>query len=153
MATNETAHRFVRAEAATAHAAAHAKPTILIAEDHADSCEMMRLLLEGMGYQTVCAADGPQALEAAMLNLPDLVLLDLEMPKVDGLTVTRKLRAHPGFKKVPIVILSGHDPETHREAAREAGCNDFLLKPIDFDRLGEILGELIPHHLAIAQVR
>ena len=151
MAMNQATRRFARAGATTAYATARAKPTILVAEDNADSREMMQLLLEGKGYRVVCADDGPRAFETAIQNLPDLVLVDLEMPKVDGLTITRKLRAHPAFEEVPIIIVSGHDPSRYRQAALDAGCDDYLLKPIDFDRLDEILNEMIPQKLATAQ--
>jgi CheY-like chemotaxis protein len=145
MATNEIAHTWARTGAATVQGTARAKPTILIAEDNADSREMMRLLLETKGYEIVWADDGLQAFDVALRSLPDLVLIDLEMPKVDGLTITRNLRARPELSDVPIIIVSGHDPAMNREAALSAGCNDYLLKPIDFDRLDEILDEMIPH--------
>ena len=117
--------------------------TILIAEDSADSREMMQLLLETRGYQVVAADDGVHALEVALSSRPDLVLLDLELPKLDGLSVTRELRLHPNFKGVPIVILSGHDPSRFRQEALDAGCDDYLLKPINFDLLHELLDRMI----------
>ena len=119
------------------------RPTILIAEDSADSREMMQVLLETRGYQVVAAHDGMHAVEVASHSRPDLVLLDLELPKLDGLSVTRELRLHPGLKDVPIIILSGHDPNRFRQEAIEAGCDDYLLKPINFDRLHELLDRMI----------
>ncbi|PYS73988.1 MAG: hypothetical protein DMF73_04490 [Acidobacteria bacterium] len=86
------------------------RPTILVAEDSADSREMMQLLLETKGYQVIAADDGMHAVEVALSSRPDLVLLDLELPKLDGLSVTRELRLHPTLTEVPIIILSGHDP-------------------------------------------
>jgi len=119
------------------------RPTILIAEDCADSREMMRLLLETRGYQVVAADDGMHAVEVALSSRPDLVLLDLELPKLDGLSVTRNLRLDPKFKDVPIIILSGHDPSRFRQDALDAGCDDYLLKPINFDLLDELLDRMI----------
>ena len=119
------------------------RPTILVAEDSADSREMMQLLLETKGYQVIAADDGMHAVEVALSSRPDLVLLDLELPKLDGLSVTRELRLHSNLKDVPIIILSGHDPSRFRKAAIEAGCDDYLLKPIDFDRVQELLDRLI----------
>ena len=119
------------------------RPTILIAEDSADAREMMQLLLETRGYRVVTADDGMHAVAAALSIHPDLVLLDFELPKLDGLSVTRNLRLQPKFKNVPIIILSGHDPSRFRQAALEAGCDDYLLKPIDFDRLHELLDRMI----------
>ena len=127
----------------TADALSSWRPTILNAEDSADSREMMQLLLETRGYQVVAADDGVHALEVALSSRPDLVLLDLELPKLDGLSVTRELRLHPNFKVVPIVILSGHDPSRFRQEALDAGCDDYLLKPINFDLLHELLDRMI----------
>ena len=127
----------------TADALSSSRPTILIAEDSADSREMMQVLLEQRGYQVVAADDGRRALEAALSSRPDLVLMDLELPKLDGLSVTRNLRLDPKFKDVPIVILSGHDPSRFRQEALDAGCDDYLLKPINFDLLHELLDRMI----------
>ena len=127
----------------TADALSSWRPTILIAEDSADSREMMQLLLETRGYQVVAADDGVQALEVALSSRPDFMLLDLELPKLDGLSVTRELRLHPNFKDIPIVIVSGHDPSRFRREALNAGCDDYLLKPINFDHLHELLDRMI----------
>jgi CheY-like chemotaxis protein len=120
------------------------KPTILVAEDSADSREMMRVLLEIKGYQVISAENGIRALEVAITTPPDVVLLDLELPQLDGLAVTRNLRLHPKLKRVPIIIVSGHDPGRFRQAALDAGCDDYMLKPISFDRLDELLDRFIP---------
>ncbi len=127
----------------TADAFLSSRPTILIAEDSADSREMMQLLLETRGYQVIAADDGMDALEVALSSRPDLLLLDLELPKLDGLSVTRNLRLDPKFKDVPIIILSGHDPSRFRQEGLDAGCNDYLLKPINFDLLHELLDRMI----------
>lgn len=127
----------------TADALSPIRRTILIAEDSADSREMMQLLLEQRGYQVVAASDGMHAIEVALSSRPDLVLLDLDLPKLDGLAVTRNLRLDPKFKDVPIVILSGHDPGRFRQDALDAGCDDYLLKPIDFDSLHELLDRMM----------
>ena len=127
----------------TADAFPSCKPIILIAEDSADSREVMQLLLEQRGYQVVAADDGLHALEVAVSSRPNLVLLDLDLPKLDGLSVTRNLRMDPKFKDVPIIILSGHDPSRFRQDSLDAGCDDYLLKPIDFDSLHELLDRMI----------
>ncbi len=119
------------------------KPTILVAEDSADAREMMRVLLESKGYQVVSAENGIRALEVAIRKRPDLLLLDLELPKLDGLAVTRNLRLHPSFKRVPILIVSGHDPSRYRQAALDAGCDDYLLKPLNFGRLDDLLDRFV----------
>lgn len=125
-------------------AKARAKPVILVAEDDDDARSMMRVMLELKGYEVIDAANGLQAVEVALTKFPDLILLDLQLPLLDGLTVTRNLRRHPKFKRVAIVVVSGHDVERHREPALEAGCNEYLSKPIDFERLDEILNMSVP---------
>ena len=135
----------------TAPARARTQPIILIAEDSADGREMMSVLLGLRGYEVLSAEDGIQAVEVALAHLPDLILIDLELPQLDGIGVTRKLRLDARFHETPIIIVSGHDPARHRQAAIEAGCTDYLLKPIDFDRLDVILNRSIP--LAAAHER
>ena len=120
------------------------KPTILIAEDSADSREMMKLLLETRGYQVIAAENGIRALEMAVTKRPNAMLLDLQLPKMDGLSVTRQLRLDPTFKNAPIIIISGHDPTRYRQEALDAGCDDYFLKPIDFDRLHLVLDQMVP---------
>ena len=122
------------------------KPTILIAEDSADSREMMQVLLQIKGYQVVSAENGVQVMEVAIRTQPDALLLDLELPKLDGLAVTKNLRLHPRFKRVPIIVVSGHDPNRYRQAALDAGCDDYLLKPVNFDQLNELLDRFVPRH-------
>ena len=116
-----------------------ANPTILIAEDSADSREMMQLLFRLKGYDVLAAKDGRRAVEMAIETTPDLILLDLQLPKLDGIGVARKLRRRAELKDVPIIIISGYDPMTYRQAALDAGCDDYLLKPIDFDRFSDWL--------------
>ena len=142
-------------QAASFGAARRAKPrrkgTVLVAEDSADAREMLQLLLETKGYDVVLAGDGIRAVDVALHELPDLIMMDLELPYLDGLSVTRELRLHRETARVPIIIVSGHDPADYRKAALTAGCDDYLLKPVDFDRLDKILHERIPTPLAHAQ--
>ena len=119
-------------------------PTILIAEDSRDGREMLQVLLDLKGYRVLTAADGCQAVEVALESFPDLILLDLELPRLDGLSVARDLRRHSDFRNVPIIVLSGHDPMEHKQLAIDAGCTDYLLKPLDFQKLDEILQNKVP---------
>jgi two-component system cell cycle response regulator DivK len=105
---------------------------------------MMQVLLESKGYRALLAENGLRALEVAVESHPDAVLLDLQLPKLDGLSVTRSLRQLPIFKSVPIIMLSGHDPLRYKQDAIDAGCDEYLLKPIDFDGLQAVLDRLIP---------
>jgi two-component system, cell cycle response regulator DivK len=102
------------------------------------------VLLERKGYAVVSAGDGFEAVDVAIHTLPDLILIDLDLPGLDGLAVTAELRLHPGLEKTPIIVISGHDPESYRAAAMNAGCNDYLMKPIDFSVLDKVLHENIP---------
>ena len=120
------------------------QPLILVADDNADNREMMRVLLGLKGYEVIVAENGREAVEVALAASPDLILLDLDLPLMDGLSVARDLHGRQGFLKVPIVVVSGHDPHHYRQAALDAGCADFLLKPISFERLDEILQSNVP---------
>ncbi len=104
-------------------------PCILVAEDHADSREALRALLEASGYEVHVAADGREAVAAALALQPDLILMDLMMPEMDGLEATRTLRGQDAFRQVPILALTALEGSQQR--AIEAGCNDHLLKPMD----------------------
>jgi CheY-like chemotaxis protein len=119
---------------------------ILVAEDDADSREMMRVLLESKGYNVSVVADGRQAVSSALRNPPDLLLIDLELPDLNGLQVVRTLRVYPELKDTPMLILSGYDPGLYRQSAIDAGCDDYLLKPLNFDRLYDLLEGIIHSH-------
>jgi|SRR5882724_2831962 len=123
---------------------ARARPIILVADDNDDNRDMMRVLLGLKGYDVIVADNGKEAIELALTKSPDLILLDLVLPMMDGLTIARNLLSHQKFIKVPIVVVSGHDPRKYKQAALEAGCSDFLLKPISFERLDEILQSSAP---------
>ena len=136
--------QFISPNASLFTRAPKSRPTILIAEDSRDSREMLQVLLGLKGYSVVAAADGTKAIEAAWESDPDLILLDLELPGLDGLSITRDLRRYSNFRDTPIIILSGHDPMKHRQSALEAGCTDYLFKPLDFAKLDEILQHEVP---------
>jgi len=117
--------------------------TILVVEDFEDNRFMMRRLLEMSGYRVVEAVNGEQAVEAAERERPDLILMDLSLPKLDGLAATRRIRQQPGAKRVPIVAVSAHDTTDFHADALAAGCNEYVTKPIDFDQLEELLTRLL----------
>jgi CheY-like chemotaxis protein len=102
---------------------------VLIAEDHADSRDALQTLLDALGYVVFTAANGAEAVEQALRHHPDLILMDMMMPAVDGFQATRTLRAENGFAEVPIVAITAM--EGAREAVIEAGCSDVVVKPID----------------------
>src|SRR5438105_15758832 len=109
--------------------------TILLVEDFADSRFMMRRLLELDGYRVVEATTGREAVECARRECPDLILMDLSLPEMDGLTATRLIRELESLCDVPIIAVSAHDEATFHTRARAAGCDEYVTKPVDFDRL------------------
>jgi CheY-like chemotaxis protein len=110
------------------------EPLILLVEDHPDNRVLARKLLERAGFRVVEATDGRQALEQAAAARPDLVLLDMSLPEVDGWTVARTLRQSPAFKDLLIVALTAHAMDGDRERVLEAGCDEFLPKPIEISK-------------------
>lgn len=107
--------------------------TILLAEDHLDSREALRALLEAFGFDVVPAVNGAEAIRLARRNPPDLILMDIMMPEVDGFEATRQLRDFPETRHVPIITLTAM--EGARARAMEAGADDFLAKPISSGQL------------------
>jgi len=120
-----------------------AGPTVLVVEDFEDNRFMMRRLLEMSGYRVVEAVNGEQAVEAAERENPDVILMDLSLPKLDGLAATRRIRERDGMGRVPIVAVSAHDTSDFHADALAAGCNEYMTKPIDFDQLEGLLKRLL----------
>jgi CheY-like chemotaxis protein len=120
------------------------KKIFLLVEDFEDSRFMMRRLLELAGYSVVEASDGEQAVALAVREKPALILMDLSLPKLDGLAATRQIRQYKDLGNTPIVAISAHDsPETRTEAL-DAGCDEYVTKPIDFDQLGALVKRFLP---------
>ncbi len=116
--------------------------TILIVEDVPLNRELLVQLLEDR-YRLVLAEDGKAALECAAEEKPDLVLMDLSLPRMDGWEATRRLKADAAFSRIPVIVLSAHAMRGDEERARAIGCDDFLTKPID----EKLLFEKIARHL------
>ena len=119
------------------------KKLFLVVEDFEDSRYMMRRLLEMAGYSVVEATDGREAVDIALQKHPSLILMDLSLPKLDGLSATREIRKHRGFANVPIVAVSAHDGPESRNEALAAGCNEYMTKPIDWDRLNALVAKFL----------
>jgi CheY-like chemotaxis protein len=117
--------------------------TVLVVEDFEDNRFMMRRLLEMSGYRVVEAVNGQEAVETAQRERPDLILMDLSLPLLDGLAATRRIRQQDGLSKVPIVAVSAHDTADFHADALAAGCNEYVTKPIDFDELEGLLSRLM----------
>jgi two-component system cell cycle response regulator DivK len=121
-----------------------AQPSIMIVEDNDDSLFMLKSVLSQKGYRVIEAWDGKQAIEIAETEDLDLILLDLHLPRLNGLGVIHRLRLNSKLQNVPVVIITGQDPEKYRSHAIAEGCDDFLVKPIDFDRLDAVLDYYVP---------
>ncbi len=117
--------------------------TILVVEDFEDNRFMMRRLLEMSGYRVVEAENGEEAVTRAGEEQPDLILMDLSLPLLDGLAATRRIRQNTKLRDVPVVAVSAHDTADFHAEALAAGCNEYVTKPIDFDQLEEVLSRLL----------
>lgn len=104
--------------------------TILLVEDNEDNRTIYRTILEHVGYVVVEAADGEEGIRHARDSSPDLILMDVSIPKINGWDATRTLKADPNTRHIPIIALTAHALEQDRERAREAGCDGYLAKPI-----------------------
>lgn len=111
---------------------------VLIAEDYEDTRSLMRFLLESFGYQVLEAADGEQAVATTKFGHPDLVLMDISMPIMDGLTATKLIRKLEDGANLPIIAVTAYGDSYYRKAI-EAGCDDLINKPLDFDKLEPVL--------------
>ena len=108
---------------------------ILLVEDNEMNREMLMRRLDRSGYEVMVAVNGKEALEKVAAEAPDLILMDLTMPELDGWEATRRLKANSATKDIPLIILTAHALKTDRDSAFEAGCDDYDIKPIDFQRL------------------
>ena len=117
--------------------------TVLLVEDYKDTSEMLRSWLAGRGYEVLSASDGWEGLQLALRHRPDLVLLDLSLPVMDGLTVADILRAHAELGHVPIVAVTAYDEVYRPTEAAAARCDAYLTKPLDLGRLAGVLDRLL----------
>jgi len=113
------------------------KPRILYIEDNAGNRTLVKRVLEHEGFIVFEAADGMAGLELATAERPDLILMDINLPGVDGYTMTRRIKATPGLEKIKIIALTANVMVGDREKTLEAGCEGYLQKPIDVDLLPE----------------
>lgn len=120
------------------------RPVVLVVEDHDDTRFMLRTILEQDGYVMLEASDGLEGVETAIRQRPDLILLDGNLPGLDGLSAARRMREQESLRDVPIVALSGHGGSEFRAAARAAGCDACITKPLDFAEFRSTLHRLLP---------
>jgi two-component system cell cycle response regulator DivK len=108
----------------------HSPKRILIVEDHKLDVRLLKDILEWRGYETLQTGDGLEAINLAFANLPDLILMDIQLPDISGLEVTRRLRGDDRSKRVPIVAVTAFAMGWHEREALDSGCNAYLSKPI-----------------------
>lgn len=118
-------------------------PKILVVDDFNDNLVLMSLALQDMGYRVVTANDGEEAVMVAVIAQPDLILMDISMPQLDGLAAARRIHEHDELKEVPIVGVTAFGTEGFRQAAFDAGFKGYLVKPVDFDKLKQLIDMLL----------
>jgi two-component system cell cycle response regulator DivK len=117
--------------------------TVLIVEDSDDARYFMRLALEQRGYLITEAENGAKAVELAQLERPDIILMDLSLPVLDGIAATEKIRATDGLGGIPIIAVTAHQETDFRAGAKAAGFDAYVTKPIDIDFLGDLIEGLL----------
>lgn len=116
------------------------RKTVLVVDDSDETRSMLLRMLQGEGYSSLEARNGVEALAKVDEYSPDLIIMDLNMPHLDGLTATERIRQYREHRfGVPIVAITAFDTYGMKDAAIEAGCNDYLLKPLDLDQLGTVI--------------
>jgi two-component system cell cycle response regulator DivK len=111
--------------------------TILLVEDNEMNRDMLSRRLERRGHKILIAIDGEEGLAKTESELPDIVLMDMSLPKIDGWETTRRIKQNPKTANIPIIALTAYAMKSDEDRAREAGCNDFDTKPVDLNRLLE----------------
>jgi CheY-like chemotaxis protein len=122
---------------------------ILYVEDNEDNVYMLAARLRGRGFEVIVAPDGEQGVTLARAETPALILMDLGLPVLDGWEATRRLKAAPETRGIPIIALSAHAMAGDRERALAAGCDDFDSKPVEFGRLLGKIRALLPEEASL----
>ncbi len=121
-------------------------PKILVVEDNQDNREMVVKVLKHHGYQVVEAVDGEEAIEKAKTERPDLILLDIYLPKMDGYEAARRLKGDRNLRHIPVIALTAHAMKGNMEEALAAGCDGYISKPINVRELPEQLEHFLKRH-------
>ena len=116
---------------------------ILYVEDNPDNVYMLTRRLKKKGFELIIAGDGQEGIDKAIEESPDLILMDLSLPTMDGWTATAEIKKIEGLKDIPIIALSAHAMPEHRDRAIKAGCSDYDTKPVDIKRLLTKMGQYI----------
>ena len=121
---------------------------ILCVEDNDDNLHMLQRRLTRAGFEVTVAMDGLEGVATAISAPPDLIVMDLNLPTLDGWEATRRLKSRPVTKQIPIIALSAHAMEEHRQKALVAGCDDFETKPVNFEVLIEKIRAILARSAA-----
>ncbi len=116
---------------------------ILVVDDAADNVAMLSLALQQQGYQVVTAANGEDAISVATQTLPNLILMDINLPTLDGLGATRRIRENEALREVPVIAVTAFSTEGFQRAAYDAGISGYLTKPLDLDRMNQLIARLL----------
>ena len=119
------------------------KEKILIVEDNSQNTRLLKMALRAKGYTLLEAADGEEALDMTINNKPDLIIMDIQLPKVNGVEVTKKLRQMSDFKQTPIIAVTAYAMKGDEEKFMKAGCDAYLSKPINTRQLPEIVAKML----------
>jgi two-component system cell cycle response regulator DivK len=119
------------------------KPRVLIVEDNVDNYELVRFLLERAGYQVLSAANGVEGVDAAKREQPDLILMDLSMPEMDGWNATSHLKSDEQTRHIPVLALTAHTLPGDRKRAIDAGCDGYISKPINVSSFDKLVATLL----------
>jgi two-component system cell cycle response regulator/two-component system cell cycle response regulator DivK len=116
---------------------------ILIVEDNPQNMRLMEMTLKAKAYTTLQATDGEKALDVAIRERPDLIIMDIQLPKLNGLEVTSRLRQIPGFELIPIIAITAYAMKGDKEKAIEVGCDAYLPKPINTRELPNLIADML----------
>ncbi|MBI3161197.1 MAG: response regulator [Chloroflexi bacterium] len=119
------------------------KKRILIVEDNMDTYELVRFILEKNGFETYSATNGRDGVNAAVEQRPDLIIMDLSMPEMDGWTATSLIKKDPQLASIPLIALTAHALPGDRQRAMDAGCDEYITKPMDLAELVETIKEWV----------
>ncbi|MBX6363953.1 MAG: response regulator [Gemmatimonadetes bacterium] len=127
------------------------RKTVLLVEDNEDNLVVYRTILEHVGYRVIEARDGEEGVARAKQDLPDLILMDISIPKIDGWEATQRLKADPATDAIPIIALTAHALEEDRQKALQAGCDGYLAKPVEPRRVVQEVEKFVGPPTAVSE--
>lgn len=129
--------------AASKHVRQAARVRVLIVEDTTDTRALLKAVFEAEGYEVLEATDGIEAVEVALAELPDAIIMDMSLPRIDGNTAVKIIRREPALRETPVIACTAHNKWEWRGKSIVAGCDAFITKPIDFEQLRSVLAQLL----------